>query len=258
MKLATFNANSIRSRMPIVLGWLEQQRPDVLCIQETKVTDDLFPAEPFRAAGYHVAFRGEKSYNGVAVFSREEPTSVRFGFEDGGPADATRLVCVRVGGIDVVNTYVPQGREIDHVMYQYKREWFARLRRFFERHYRADAPVVWTGDLNVAPTPLDVHNPEEQANHVCYHADIRQAFAETVAWGFEDVFRKHHPEPGLFSFFDYRTPNAAKRKMGWRIDHILATPVLAARSTSAWIDLEPRLMEKPSDHTFVVAEFAAP
>jgi exodeoxyribonuclease III len=182
---------------------------------------------------------------------------VRFGLDDGGPADPTRLVHATVGGVHIVNTYVPQGREIDHAMYQYKQAWFQRLRRYFDRHFTNQTPLVWMGDLNVAPTPLDVHNPDQQANHVCYHADVRRAYLETVGWGFEDVFRRHHPEPGQFSFFDYRTPNAAKRKMGWRIDHILATPPLARRCTKAWIDVEPRLQEKASDHTFVVAEFEA-
>ncbi|MCE9615423.1 MAG: exodeoxyribonuclease III [Lentisphaerae bacterium] len=255
MKIATFNANSIRSRMPIVIDWLQLHQPDVLCIQETKVEDAFFPADPIRAAGYEVVFRGQKSYNGVALLSKTAASDVTFGLDDGGPPDDTRLMAATVGGVRILNTYVPQGREIDHPMFQYKQEWFKRLSAYFSRHFTPDSPLVWVGDLNVAPTPLDVHNPEDQANHVCYHESIRRLYAETLAWGFEDVFRRHHPEPGLFSFFDYRTPNAAKRKMGWRIDHILAPPTLAAASSRAWIDLEPRLREKPSDHTFVVAEF---
>jgi exodeoxyribonuclease-3 len=255
VKIATFNANSIRSRLPTILDWLDQHAPDVLGIQETKVTDDLFPADLIRAHGYHVAFRGEKSYNGVAVLTRAEPEDVAFGLDDGGPADETRLVRATVDGVCVVNTYVPQGREIDHAMYRYKQAWLRRLRTYFDRHASPDDELVWIGDLNVAPTPLDVHNPQEQANHVCFHEDVRKVFAETVAWGFEDVVRKHHPEPQVFSFFDYRTPNAVKRKMGWRVDHILATPPLAKTCTAADIDLAPRLLDKPSDHTFVIAQF---
>lgn len=255
MKIATFNANSIRSRMDIVLAWLAAHQPDVLCVQETKVMDALFPAEPFRTAGYEAAFRGEKSYNGVAIFSRLPLENVRFGLDDGGPADETRLAHVRVGEVHIINTYVPQGREIDHAMYQYKLEWLARLRRYFERHVTKRDKVLWTGDLNVAPEAMDIHNAGQQAQHVCYHVDVRKAFTDTVAWGFEDVFRRHHPEPGQYTFFDYRTPNAVKRQMGWRIDHLLASPPLAKRCTDAWIDLEPRLKEKPSDHTFLVGEF---
>ncbi|MDA0577239.1 MAG: exodeoxyribonuclease III [Verrucomicrobia bacterium] len=255
MRIATFNANSIRMRLPVILEWLQQNQPDVLGIQETKVEDALFPADPIRAAGYEVVFRGQKSYNGVALITKVAPTDVHFGIDDGGQADEPRLVCAKVNGVTVLNTYVPQGREIDHEMYLYKQAWFRRLRAFFERHFTPETPVVWIGDLNVAPTPLDVHNPADQAKHVCFHEDVQRAYAETLAWGFEDVFRRHCPEPGLFSFFDFRTPNAAKRKMGWRIDHILATPPLAARSKKAWIDLAPRLREKASDHTFVAADF---
>ena len=255
MRIATFNANSIRSRQEAVLVWMRTLRPDVLCVQETKVTDAEFPALPFIEAGYHAAYRGEKAYNGVAVFSRSKPDDVRFGLDDGGPADETRLAYARFGSLHVVNTYVPQGHEIDNPTYAYKLEWFRRLRDYFDRHFTARQKVLWLGDLNIAPTPLDVHNPEQQTEHVCFHADVRKAFAEVVAWGFTDVFRKHHPEPGQYSFFDYRTINAAKRKMGWRVDHLLATRPLADRCTDAWIDLEPRLQPKASDHTFVVGEF---
>ncbi len=255
MIIATFNANSIRSRLGIVLDWLHINQPDMLCIQETKVQDADFPTTPFAEAGYQVAFCGEKSYNGVAIVSRQPPDDVHFGLDDGGPDDATRFAAARFGALQIVNTYVPQGREIDHPMYAYKLEWFRRLRKWFDRHCSPDQPLIWTGDLNVAPEKEDIHNAEVQANHVCFHIDVRQAFADTLSWGFTDVFRRHHPEPGQFTFFDYRTPNAAKRGMGWRIDHILATAPLAACCRSAAIDLEPRLEPKPSDHTFLSADF---
>ena len=255
MKIATFNVNSIRSRLPILLAWLQTQRPDALGVQETKVTDDEFPAEPFRAAGYHVVFRGEKTYNGVALLSRAEPRGVAFGFDDGGPADETRLVRAQIGPVHVVNTYVPQGREIDHPMYAYKLQWFGRLREYFARHFTPRMKVVWLGDLNIAPEAKDIHNADQQANHVCYHVDARRAFAQAAAWGFVDVFRKHHPEAGQYTFFDYRQKDAVKRGLGWRVDHILATVPLANLSVAAAIDLQPRLADKASDHTVLVAEF---
>lgn len=255
MRIATFNANSIRSRLPVILDWLDRQHPDVLCIQETKVTDDQFPSLPLIEKGYHVVFRGEKSYNGVAVLSREKPAAVHFGLDDGGPADETRFVHVTCGRLQVVNTYVPQGRALEHPMYPYKLEWFRRVRAYLERHSSPDALLLWTGDLNVAPAAMDIHNAAEQENHVCYHVDVRRAFADTVAWGLVDVFRKHHPEPGQYTFFDYRTHDAVKRRMGWRIDHMLATRPLALKSTDCFVDLEPRLQPKPSDHTFLVADF---
>ena len=255
MKIATFNANSIRSRLDIVTAWLKANNPDVLCIQETKVTDDLFPVMAFEQAGYSVVYRGQKSYNGVCIISRQPATEVIFGLDDGGQPDESRLVSARVGPVRIINTYVPQGREIDHEMYRYKIEWFRRLREYFDRHFKPSQKIVWVGDLNVAPEAKDIYNAEEQADHVCYHVDVRQAFEQARSWGFVDVFRKHHPEPGLYTFFDYRTPGAVKRGMGWRVDHILATPSLAAKSSNSYVDLEPRLAEKPSDHTFLVAEF---
>ena len=258
MRIATFNVNSIRSRLEIVLDWLAVNRPDVLCIQETKAPDGDFPADAIRQAGYEVVYRGEKSYNGVALLAKTAPQDVRFGLDDGGPEDATRLVCARIGGVHVVNTYVPQGRDIEHAMYRYKIEWLERLRRYFGRHFTPRQAVVWVGDLNVAPEPIDIHNSEQQANHVCYHTDVRQAFARTVGWGFEDVFRKYHPEAGQYTYFDYRMRDAVAANRGWRIDHILATKPLAARSVRSWIDLKPRLSARPSDHTVLAAEFEVP
>jgi exodeoxyribonuclease-3 len=258
VKIATFNVNSIRSRMDPLLAWLSAHRPDVICLQETKVVDALFPAGALGGAGYHAVFRGQKSYNGVAILSRRPPDDAAFGLDDGGPADGTRLARARFGDLHVVNTYVPQGRAIDHEMYAYKLEWLRRLRRYFERHFQPRDRVVWAGDCNVAAEPIDVHNPEERGNHVCFHENARRAFAECRGWGFADVFRRHHPEPGHYTFFDYRTVFAAKRGLGWRIDYIHATEPLAALCASARIDLQPRLGPRPSDHTVLSAEFAIP
>ncbi len=255
MKIATFNANSVRARLEIVLDWLKQNDPDILCIQETKVQDAEFPEMAFTEAGYYVEFKGEKSYNGVAIVSKKPPNEVSYGFDDGKQADEARLMYARFGSLHVINTYVPQGRELDHPMFQYKLEWFKRLRDYYDRHLTTRKKVVWVGDLNVAVAPIDIHNSEKQGKHVCYHVDAREAFANTVDWGFSDVFRKHHPEPGQYTFFDYRTIDVVKRNMGWRIDYILATPSLFRKSTDSYIDLKPRLKDRPSDHTFLVAEF---
>lgn len=255
MRVATFNCNSIRMRLDTVVDWLRRHEPDLLGLQETKVVDGLFPAEPLRAAGYHVLFRGMKGYNGVALLSRKPPDEVSFGLGGRGPADEPRLVHARFGALHVVNTYVPQGRAIDHPMFRYKLGWFRRLRRDFERRFTPRDEVLWLGDLNVAAEPIDVSNPEDREDHVCYHADARRAFARCRAWGFEDVFRSHHPEPGHYTFFDYRQPFTPDRRSGWRIDYILATPPLAGRSRGAWIDLAPRAGPRPSDHTVLAADF---
>jgi exodeoxyribonuclease-3 len=257
MRIATFNCNSVRARLDIVLDWLADRNPDVLALQETKVVDADFPARAFAERGYHIVFRGEKSYNGVAFVSKSPPGDVVFGFDDGrARPDGTRLVRARFGGVLVVNTYVPQGKSIDHPDYRYKLAWFGRLGRLFAGMSPTDGRLVWVGDLNVAPEAKDIHNASEQEEHVCYHKDVRKALSRVVRTvSFVDVFRKHHPEEGQYSFFDYRTVSAVRRNMGWRVDHVFAAPAMAERSRNAFIDLAPRMKEKPSDHTFVVADF---
>lgn len=256
MKIATFNVNSIRSRLSIVLDWLAGEQADVLCLQETKCQDADFPAVEIRAAGYEVVYRGEKSYNGVAILSRLPITNVLAGLDDGGTADATRLLSAEIGGVRIVNTYVPQGRALDHEMYPYKLAWFERLRRWLDRHASPHQPVLWCGDLNVARTPLDVHNARDKAQHVCYHQSVRDAFEHVVSWGFTDLFRQFHPGEECYSFFDYRVKDSLERNIGWRIDYLMGTPSLAAVCRSVNIDLAPRRREKPSDHTVMVGDFA--
>lgn len=257
LKVATFNANSIRARLELVVGWLERETPDVLCLQETKVQDAEFPAESFRALGYRVVFRGQKGYAGVAIVSRQELQDVEFGLDDGDEPDEPRLARGKVEDIALVNTYVPQGRSTDSPHFRYKLSWLARLKAFFARHYDPDGSLLWMGDFNVAPEPIDVYEPKRLEKHVDFHPDARRALAEVQAWGFVDVFRLHHPEePEQYTFWDYRVPNALERGMGWRVDHIWATEPMATRSTQAWIDLEARRVDRPSDHTFLVAEFA--
>ena len=255
MRVATYNVNSIRLRLDSVLAWMARHKPDIVCVQETKVQDADFPEAPIREAGYHVAYRGQKAYNGVAILSTTPPEDVRTGLDDGGPADETRLIRARFGEVTVVNTYVPQGREVDHEMFQYKLQWLRRLREFMDRHFSTRDAVIWAGDLNVAIQPIDVYNPEERARHVCYHADARSALQYCLDWGFKDVFRAFHPEAGHYTFFDYRTADSVDRGWGWRIDYILASPPLTARARDAFIDVEPRRLPKASDHTYLVADF---
>ena len=256
-KVATYNCNSIRARLNLVSDWLERERPDALCLQETKVRDSEFPLDIFQDLGYHVTFRGQKAHAGVAVLSLEKPEEVSFGLDDGEDPDESRLVRTRLAGIALINTYVPQGRSVDSPHFQYKLRWLRRMRAFFERHYTPRDRLVWGGDFNVAPEPMDVYDPERLAKHVDFHPDGRQALEEARAWGLVDVFRMHHPdEPEQYTFWDYRVPNALERGMGWRLDHIWATKPLAERSTRSWIDVDAPRAQKPSDHTFLVAEFA--
>lgn len=256
MRIATFNCNSVRKRLPTILDWLEKNDPDLLALQETKCTDKDFPADAFLVAGWNVVFRGEKSYNGVAMITRRRPDEISFGLGDDDGQSETRFAHVTLDDVHVLNTYVPQGSELDSPKFQFKLEWFKRVRRYLDHHFDPAADrVLWTGDLNVAPTEADVHSPKTLWPHVCFCQEVIDAFKDVLDWGLVDVFRKHLPEPETFTFWDYRIRGAVKRKAGWRIDHVQATPPLAERSRACTVDIAPRLMPSPSDHTFVYADF---
>ncbi len=254
MKIASFNVNSIRSRLPVVLDWLIENKPDALCVQETKVQDVDFPAEPFDQAKYNYVFKGQKSYNGVAIFSKNKLKNVRFGLDDE-PKDEPRLIKAEINGITIVNTYIPQGYLPDSDKFQYKLDWFGRLHEYFKKHFKPTDPVVWVGDFNIAPESIDVYDPIGLLGHVCFHPQVQKALKEVMKWGFTDVFRMHNAEPGQYTFWDYRMINSFKRNLGWRLDHIMATKPLAEKCTACYIDKKPRITEKPSDHTPIVAEF---
>jgi exodeoxyribonuclease III len=256
LKIATYNVNSIRIRLDTVLAWLQTHSPDVLCIQETKCQDEEFPLLALAASGYHVRFRGMKSYNGVAIFSKEAPTEVVYGFNDGlDEPDEARLVRAVVRGIPIVNTYVPNGFKLDTPKHEYKLKWYARLRKYFATNLSPEQPAIWCGDMNVAPQPLDVHSPEKHLRHVCFHESVRQAYKDTASWGFEDVFRHLHPERLQYTFWDYLRPSSLEKNKGWRIDHIMATKPLLEKCRVAEVDIEPRRGARASDHTFMWAEF---
>jgi exodeoxyribonuclease-3 len=255
MKIATFNANGIRARLPLVLEWLSKESPDVLCLQETKVQDADFPQEPFHKLGYQCTIWGQKAYNGVAILSKGSPEDVSRGFEDGGEKEEPRLIAATIRGIPIVNTYVPQGYAPDSEKFQYKLQWLGRLRDYFSKRFKPHMPVLWAGDFNVAPEPVDVFDPERLSGSIGFHPDEHKALATIKRWGFVDVFRLHQSAPGMYTFWDYRIRNACQKGLGWRVDHIWATQPLADKSNRAWIDVNPRLSEKPSDHTFVVADF---
>lgn len=258
LKIATFNVNSIRTRLEKVLAWLEAESPDILCLQETKVHDDKFPAAGFVDLGYEIVFKGQKTYNGVAIASKHPLANVHYGLADWADPGEARLIAADVKGISVVNTYVPHGQHPDSAKFSYKLAWIKGLRSFFDHHYSPGQPLVWAGDFNVAPEPIDIYDPARLFGRVGYHPAEHNTLAYVKEWGFSDVFRAHVKEGGNYTFWDYRIPNAVPRKLGWRIDHIWATPPLAAVSRRAWVDIGPRLQEKPSDHTYVVAEFDWP
>jgi exodeoxyribonuclease III len=257
MKIATYNVNSIRRRLPIVLDWLGRHQPDVLCLQETKVQDELFPTLELESAGYQVAFRGMKSYNGVATLSRERAEQVEYGLCAGPDSEDTRILRAMISGIAVVNTYVPQGKKVGSENYARKLEWFKRLREYFTADLGTNRPIIWLGDVNVAPEPIDVYHPDRRGNDPDFHLDARNAYQETVSRGFTDVFRKLHPERIQYTYWDYFR-NAFENNWGWRIDHILVTEPLVSRCRICEVDVEPRKAEGASDHTVVWAEFDWP
>jgi exodeoxyribonuclease-3 len=254
MKVASFNVNSIRVRLSIILDWLRKESPDVLCLQETKCRDDMFPREAFETVHYHAAFRGEKSYNGVAILTRLPFSDVQIGF-DASESSGTRLIKASVGKIPVVNTYVPQGFSPHSRQFREKLDWLQRLLDYFKQNFQPDQPLLWVGDFNVAPEAIDVYDPESLLGQAGFHPDEHAALQRLKEWGFVDVFRMHQAAPELYTFWDYRLKNALARRVGWRVDHIWATKPLAKKSLKAWIDVAPRMQERPSDHTLIVAEF---
>jgi len=253
--IASFNVNSLRTRLPILLEWLNQKKPDIVCLQETKVQDEFFPCEICDEAGYNYAFAGQKSYNGVAILSKSRIDDFTAGFDDE-PQDISRLIKAEINGITIVNTYIPQGFKADSEKFKYKLKWYGRLREYFEKHFKPDDPIVWTGDLNIAPEAIDVYDPEGLFGHVCFHPEVQQKLKEVMEWGFTDVFRLHNKEAGQYTFWDFRKFNVMQRNMGWRLDHIMATRPMVEKCTGCLIDREPRMQPHPSDHTPVIAEFA--
>lgn len=257
MKIASYNVNSLRVRLPIVLEWLAESGADVLCAQETKVQDADFPREAFDEAGYHYAFKGQKTYNGVAILSRHPIEHIEYGLPDE-PHDEARLIRAEIAGITIVNTYVPQGYLPETDKFQYKLQWFARLRKYFEQNFEPSDALLWVGDLNIAPAAIDVYDPQTLLGHVCFHPQVHEALNDVMAWGFVDVFRRHCDKAGQYTFWDYRMRETFPRNLGWRLDHIMATVPLAEKSTACTIERELRAIERPSDHVPVAAEFNWP
>jgi exodeoxyribonuclease III len=254
MKIATFNANSVRTRIEIISDWIKVEQPDVLCLQETKVQDKDFPAGRFLDLGYQVIFKGQKSYNGVAIVSRHPLTDVRLSLP-GKDDEQARFLSAVIGDLHVINAYVPQGVAPGTEKFQYKLEWLENLLSYLKVDCDPDKPILLAGDLNVALEPIDVHDPVGLKGQAGFHPDEQAVLKKIIEWGFSDIFRLHHKEGGRYTFWDYRAPNGFKRNIGWRIDYIFATLPLAGKSTDCRIDTAPRAGEKPSDHTFLVAEF---
>ena len=255
MKLATWNVNSLKVRLPQVLEWLSISPVDVLCLQETKLTDDKFPVAEINAAGYQVAFTGQKTYNGVAILSRYPIQNVVKNnplFDD----EQQRVISATIEGMRIVCAYIPNGQAVGTDKYEYKLRWLDALTRWLSDELKAHPALALLGDYNIAPGDADVYDPVEWAGQVLCSDSERAAFERLVALGLQDAFRMFPQAEKLYSWWDYRQM-AFRRNRGLRIDHILLSAPLAARCTACEIDKLPRKWEQPSDHTPVVATLTA-
>lgn len=253
MKIATWNVNSLKVRLPQVLDWLAANAPDVLCLQETKLMDDNFPAGDIEAAGYHAVYAGEKTYNGVAVISRQAVTDILTdppGVDDG----QRRVLAVTCNTVRILNLYVVNGQEVGSDKYAWKLEWLSRVSRYIDAQLREHEHVVVLGDFNIAPEDRDVHDPAAWHERILCSTPERQALGAMLNLGLVDTFRLFEQEENSFSWWDYRAA-AFRRNLGLRIDLILASRPLAASCTACRIDKDPRRLQRPSDHAPVIAEF---
>jgi exodeoxyribonuclease III len=253
VKIATWNVNSIRARHDRVVAWLAAEQPDVLCMQEIKVETAAFPGDAIAAAGYQVVAIGQRSYNGVAIASREPITDVTTGFGDDAADDEARFMVGTVRGVRIASAYMPNGGGGPE-RFSYKLEWMARLRRWLDGYADPAQAFALCGDFNVAPEDRDIHDPARWEGAVLCTPEERSALSNVRAWGFDDVFRRHHAEGGRFTWWDYRGV-AFFKDQGLRIDHVWATPALAARSTACEIDRLARKGQNASDHAPVTATF---
>jgi exodeoxyribonuclease-3 len=253
MLIATWNVNSILARMPLVLRWLDDVKPDVVCMQETKCTDDKFPTLIFQERGYRCQLFGQQSYNGVAILTRGECETTHRGYPGDDETAQSRLITSTVEGIHIVNVYIPNGQAVGSEKYEMKLAWMRRLREFFDQNYDPTRPVLLCGDFNVAPEERDVHDVRLWQGRIMFSEHERATLQNIKDWGFTDAFRLHNEEGGKFTWWDYRA-GAFRRNQGLRIDHVWITEPLVSRSVRTWIDLEPRTWEKPSDHAPMIAE----
>jgi exodeoxyribonuclease-3 len=250
MRLATWNVNSLKVRLPHLIDWLGRVQPDAVCLQETKTEDRNFPLTEIESAGYRVVYSGQKTYNGVAILSRAPLSAEARGIPDF-PDDLKRVIAATVGDVRVICLYAPNGQEPGSEKYAYKLRWYAALTTWLAREVTGKVAVL--GDLNIAPEARDVHDPKRWEGKIHFSEPERAAFLALIELEFKDAFRLFEQSEKQFTWWDYRLA-AFQRGWGLRIDHILLSPALAARCRSCRIDIEPRKLERPSDHAPVITE----
>jgi len=256
MKVATYNVNGVNGRLPVLLRWLTEAQPDIVCLQELKSPDERFPRRDIEKAGYGAIWHGQKSWNGVAILARgSDPVETRRGLP-GDPEDIhSRYIEAAINGILVGCLYLPNGNPAPGPKFDYKLAWFKRLQKYAKRLLASGHPVILAGDYNVMPTDLDVYKPERWVGDALFRPEVKKAYADLVKQGWTDALRKLHPGEQIFTFWDYFR-NAYARNAGLRIDHLLLTPDLAKRLKAADVDKEVRGYEKTSDHAPVWIELA--
>ncbi len=253
MKIASWNVNSLKVRLPQVLDWLDVSQADILCLQETKTTDENFPASEIEAAGYHVVFSGQKTYNGVAIISRQAATDVVTdvpGLDD----PQRRILGATINGVRVLDLYVVNGQEVGSEKYAHKLHWLDKVTDYISEQLQQHERFVVLGDFNIAPDDRDVYDPEAWHERILCSTPEREALQKILALGLTDTFRLFDQEEASYSWWDYRAAGF-RRNRGLRIDLVLASKALADNCRASGIDKEPRRLERPSDHTPVMAEF---
>ncbi len=252
MRIATWNVNSVRARLPRVLDWLGKHQPDVVCLQETKCRDEEFPAEPIEELGYTIERLGQKTYNGVAILSRGPQEDVVKGFPDDGPDAEARAIASTVGDVRILNLYVVNGKEVGDPKYTRKLAWLERLAEYVRAGFDLGRKVVLTGDFNITFDDRDVYDPERWEGRILCSVPEREALAKVMQPGLIDAFREFEPDGGHYTWWDFRT-RGFRRDNGLRIDHFLMSPPAMAACTGVAIDKDERGEDKPSDHAPVVA-----
>lgn len=248
MKIATYNVNGVNGRLPVLLKWLAETQPDVVCLQELKAPDEKFPATAIRDAGYGVIWHGQKSWNGVGILSRgRDPIETRRGLPGDPDDDQSRYIEAAVDGIVIGCLYLPNGNPAPGPKFDYKLKWFERLQTHAKHLLASQAPVVLAGDFNVMPTELDVYKPERWRDDALFRPEVRTAYAKLLKQGWVDAIRTLHPDEKIYTFWDYFR-NAYGRNAGLRIDHLLLSASVASRLKAAGVDREVRGWEKSSDH----------
>lgn len=253
LKIASWNVNSLNVRLPHVLAWCDYANPDVLALQETKLTDDRFPVAELQEAGYNSVFSGQKTYNGVAILSKEEaldPVTDVPGLDD----PQRRILAATIGGVRIVDLYVVNGSEVGSEKFDYKLHWLERVTAWLAEEMKQHENVVVLGDFNIAPDERDVYDPEAWHDKILCSTPERDALQKILDLGLQDTFRLFEQEERTWSWWDYRM-NMFRRKLGLRIDLVLASAAMTKRCEASYVDIEPRRQERPSDHAPAVAEF---